>query len=478
MWYFSHSPPVFIQGAQWLHVPNVGALSNIFQTLSAPACSLLFSPWVIQELRFLDLFFLSHSCDVWEEFLPSRGGLDGRKGTCTEAGAQLTCARGKMNWRYKQERLLVVLGPERECFALGGGAAKGDERRRRGRRKLCESGVGKSEWGEGGEWVSLSCRPTGERWMTRSRWRLGKTRKEGRRRCSLPPAAAGQDEVPRQGKNLAAGIQCLCVCASRTCTQAWVFPCDVFWQRSHPEVTPKRLKSFFCFTCVWVLVRAFVPPGGCGRNCAVFPLYSLLAPPWKSGRCGTGAARPGIEWRATPYKEDHSSGVGPAELSHAAWSQVPPLGCWLSPLLHLKTCYPSRSPLFSTRQLLQEALNQLLEASRRLADKESHCVRVKSPSLTCSSSCRVSSAVLTRKQLLPVPRLSCVLKVNIRWTALPVAVVVIKVLGQNSNSWLGEKQCVLCCLCNFAMQGVKSDRGLILAGERKEGEEWKVTSNS
>lgn len=34
------------------------------------------------------------------------------------------------------------MGAERECFALGGGAGKGDERRQRGRRRLCESGVG------------------------------------------------------------------------------------------------------------------------------------------------------------------------------------------------------------------------------------------------------------------------------------------------------------------------------------------------
>lgn len=107
---------------------------------------------------------------------------------------------------------------------------------------------------------------------------------------------------------------------------------------------------------------SLVPQGGCGRNVAVFPLYSLLAPPWQSGCCGTGAARPGTEWWGTPYKEDNSSGVGPAELSHAARSQVPPLGCWLSPLLHLKTCN-SFFPLLCARQLLHEALNQPLEAS-------------------------------------------------------------------------------------------------------------------
>lgn len=80
------------------------------------------------------------------------------------------------------------------------------------------------------------------------------------------------------------------------------------------------------------------PAGWVWAELCCFPLYSLLAPPWQSGCCGTGAARPGTEWRGTPYKEDNSSRVGPAELSHAARSQVPPLGCWLSPLLHLKTC--------------------------------------------------------------------------------------------------------------------------------------------
>lgn len=113
-----------------------------------------------------------------------------------------------------------------------------------------------------------------------------------------------------------------------------------------------------------------------------FSTFSLLAPPRQSGSCGTGGARPGTEWWGTPYKEDNSSGVGPAELSHAARSQVPPLGCWLSPLLHLKTC---NRPLPRSCQILHEALNQPLEASGRLADKGSHCVLAKSPSLTCSS---------------------------------------------------------------------------------------------
>lgn len=126
------------------------------------------------------------------------------------------------------------------------------------------------------------------------------------------------------------------------------------------------------------------PARGRGRNFAVFPLYSLLPPPWQSGSCGTGAVSPGTEWWGTPYKEDNSSGVGPAELSHAARSQVPPLGCWLSPLLHLKTCN-FFFPLLPSRQILHEALNQPLEASGWLADKGSHCVLVKSLSLTCSS---------------------------------------------------------------------------------------------
>ncbi len=35
---------------------------------------------------------------------------------------------------------------------------------------------------------------------------------------------------------------------------------------------------------------------------------------------------PGTEWWGMPYKEDNPNVVGPVELSHGAWSQVPLLG--------------------------------------------------------------------------------------------------------------------------------------------------------
>lgn len=161
MWYFFPlSSFFFIQRTQWLHVPSVGALSNIFQTLSLrPGLLRPFFPWVIQKPYFLWLFsFFSPTrvtCERSSCLL--EGGLGGGKGLSERqtlswpvlGGRWIEGINKRGCWYFWDPSANALLSPGEP-----GRATKDEGEADEGCAKVEEGGVGEvSEVKVGREWA-------------------------------------------------------------------------------------------------------------------------------------------------------------------------------------------------------------------------------------------------------------------------------------------------------------------------------------